>query len=221
LLESNTTLGLANKFLANFVDYVGVQFNSIRHKKSILVGNPIKIYKPNFDHPWFYKGEKVILFVGGSNGAFDIVKMSYEFNLKYPGVKIIVITGNHYYNTFVFNKNAAVFKKIFELSSVLNKFDLVVSRAGASTITELLLSNTPFILVPSPNVSGNHQVYNAKYLEEQGVREVIYDINFEQNIAFIYKVLFDKNKLENMKNNQRIIQIKDSLRRVYDLIEKD
>ena len=141
MLESNTTLGLANKFLANFVDYVGVQFNSIRHKKSILVGNPIKIYEPNFDHPWFYKGEKVILFVGGSNGAFDIVKMSYEFNLKYPGVKIFVITGNHYYNTFVFNKNAAVFKKIFELSSVLNKFDLVISYCLENNIYDLNIIN--------------------------------------------------------------------------------
>ena len=220
LLESNSTLGLANKCLSYFVNYIGIQFDSIRHKKSIVLGNPIKIYEPKFDHLWFYKKEKIILFVGGSNGAFDIVKLAYEFNQKYPDVKIFVITGERYYNTFVFNKNAAFFKKIFELSSVLNKFDLVISRAGASTITELLVSNTPFILVPSPNVSGNHQVYNAKYLEKQGVCDVIYDIDFDENITFINQILHNNTRLETMKNNQRKIQIKDSLKRVVELIEK-
>lgn len=221
LLESNSTLGLANKFLSFFSDFIGVQFDSINHKKCIVVGNPIKLHTQTFDHFWFYKNEEIILFVGGSNGAFDIVKLAHEFNKKYPRQKIFVITGERYYDTFVFNENAVVYKKIFELSGVLNKFKLVVSRAGAATITELLLSNTPFILIPSYNVSGNHQVLNAKYLEQKGVCEVIYNIDFSRNTALIYDLLSAKERLVIMVENQKKLQIKDSIERVLKLIEND
>ena len=220
LLESNTTLGLANRFLSLFADYVGIQFDSIKHRKSIMLGNPIKICEPIFDHPWFYKNEKIILFVGGSNGAFDIVKLAYEFNNKFPHIKIFVITGEKYYETFIFNHNAIVLKKIFELNSVLNKFNLVVSRAGASTITELILSNTPFLLVPSHNVSGNHQVLNAKYLKEKGVCEVLYELNFERDTLMIERLIYDAEKLNNMLKKQEKLKIKDSLIRIKCLIEK-
>ena len=196
LLESNTTLGLANKFLARFVNYIGVQFNSIKHKKSILLGNPIKIYNPSFDHPFFYLGEKIILFVGGSNGAFDIVKAACEFNNIYPDIKIFVITGERYFDTFSFNQNVKVFKKIPELSSILNRFDLVISRAGAATITELLLANVVFILFPSENVSANHQVLNAEYIKKHGACEIIYNIKDTKYIAQIYDLLSNGNKRE-------------------------
>ena len=221
LLESNTTLGLANKFLSFFSDYIGIQFDSIKHRKSILLGNPIKIFQPSFDHFWFYKNYKIILFVGGSNGAFDIVKLAYEFNNKFPNKKIFVITGERYYDTFIFNENAVVYKKIFELSAILNKFALVISRAGAATITELLLSNTPFVLVPSHNVSGNHQVLNARYLEQKGVCEVIYNMEFDTNIIFINSLLSDEDKLLNMIEKQKKLQIDDSIQLVVNLIEKE
>ena len=221
LLESNSDLGLANKILSYFVKYIGVQFDSIRNKKSILLGNPIKIFEPKFDHPAFYKKEKLILFVGGSNGAFDIVKLAFEFNKKYPNIKIFVITGDKYYDTFVFNKNAYVYKKIFELSSVLDRFELVVSRAGGCTITELLLSNTAFVLIPSLNVSGNHQVHNAKHLAKYGVCEVIYELDYDNDLLKIFGLLNNETKILDMKKRQLKLQIKDSIKRVIDLIEKE
>ena len=217
LLESNTSLGLANRFLLPFVDVLGVQFPTINNKKVVQVGNPIIIYHSNFDHPFFYLKEKPILFVGGSNGAIDIVRCAYMFNQKYPDVKILVITGKNYQDDFQFNNNAKLFKLIPKLSGVLNKFSIVVSRAGAATITELLLSNVCFMLYPSKNVSANHQEKNAKYIESFNKTIVINETN-DSSIDLIYNLLKDENKQRQMKENNVNIIIKDSIERIRKLI---
>lgn len=220
LLESNTTIGLANKLLSTFVDYIGVQFDTINSKKKILIGNPIRIYEQSFDHPFFYLNEPVILFVGGSNGAFEIVKIAYEFNNMHPNIKLFVITGEHYYDTFQFNNNVKVFKKIPELNSIFKKFSLIISRAGAATITELLIANVPFILVPSHNVSANHQVLNAKYIQNKKACDVIYDIKDTKYLKLIYELIFDDIKRKEMIVAQKEIVISDALFRISNLIDK-
>lgn len=220
LLESNTSLGLANRFLGLFVDHIVLQFDTLKNKKIVVLGNPITIFKPTFDHLWFYQKEPIVLFVGGSNGAFEIVKMAYEFNQKYPNIKCFVITGNNYYDTFVFNDNVKKYKRISNLSSILNKFHLIISRAGASTITELLLSNSVFILAPSKNVSANHQVLNARYIKKCGACEVIEDIENTSYLDTIYCLIQSENKRLILKlNSEKIIQ-KNSLEKVIQLIEK-
>ena len=218
LLESNTTIGLANKLLANYVSYIGIQFPTIKHKKCILTGNPIKVFEAKFDHPFFYSKEPVILFVGGSNGAFEIVKAANEFNVHYPNIKMFVITGDRYYDTFSFNQNARKFKKIPELSAILNKFCLVISRAGAATITELLLAKVVFILIPSLNVSANHQVLNAKYIKDRGACEVVDSITNIKYLSVIYELIFDKEKRKAILLNQEKLVINDSIKKVKSLI---
>ena len=219
LLESNTSLGLANKVLSFFINKIGVQFNTIKNKKSVVIGNPIVIEEASFDHPLFYKDINIILFVGGSNGALEIVELAYKFNIKYPDAKIFVITGEKYYESFKFNNNAYVYKKIFKLSSILNKFKLVVSRAGAATITELLLSNTDFILVPSYYVSGNHQYKNAKYLYDKGMCGIITDPKEEKNTSYIYDFFINKECNLLVLNNKKDIVIKDSVKLLTKLID--
>ena len=214
LLESNTTLGLSNKFLSMFADNIGVQFDTIKHKKSLLVGNPILIEKSDFDHPWFYKNEVLVLFVGGSNGAKEIVELAYNFNNKFPKIKMFVITGERYFDLYNFNSNVVKFKKIFRLSSILSKFSLIISRAGGATITELLISNSNFILCPSKNVTGNHQYKNAKYLYVQGVCGMISDDSNDSNVNYIYNYL--ENNKENKNTNYKVVS--DSIERIKKLI---
>lgn len=219
LLESNTTLGLANKMMVRYVKYLGVQFDSINHPKKVIIGNPIKIYQQSFDHPFFYLNEPLILFVGGSNGALDIILCALEFNKKYPNIKMMVITGERYFDTYKFNQNVKIFKKIDNLNSILNKFTLVISRAGAATICELLLNEVNFILYPSKNVSGNHQCYNAEFLREMGCCKMIEDYS-SISIDMIYNMIFDKKEREIELENQKKVCIKDSVERIINLIEK-
>ena len=217
LLESNTTLGLANKFLSHYVDYIGVQFDTIKHPKSVVVGNPIIIENEVYDHQYFYYNESLILFVGGSNGAYEIVELAYRFNQKYPNIKIFVITGEKYFDCFEFNKNAVVVKSIFKLSSVLYKFKLVISRAGASTITELLLSKVDFILVPSKNVSNNHQYKNAEFLSKKNICGLLTDTTSFEAILYIHNFFIRDNKSKNLTNE---VVIYDSINRINKLINK-
>ena len=216
LLESNTSLGVSNKFLSFFVNHIGVQFDTINHKKSILVGNPIIIEKSEFDHPFFYYNEPVILFVGGSNGALEIVELAHKFNQTYPNIKLFVITGEKYYDSFEFNKNVVIYKSIFKLSSILNKFSLIISRAGAATITELLLSESKFILYPSKNVTGNHQMKNAMYLYNMNICGFINDENIDLKVKYIYEFHINNSK----GNMDSKVLITDSVERIKKLIGK-
>jgi UDP-N-acetylglucosamine--N-acetylmuramyl-(pentapeptide) pyrophosphoryl-undecaprenol N-acetylglucosamine transferase len=200
LLESNMILGLANKILSIFVDNIFTQFPTIKNKKAISIGNPHMIKKNTFDHPFFYLNKKLVLFIGGSNGALEIVKIAKDFNDYYPNINIFVITGERYFETYEFNENARVFKRIDDISSIFHKFDLIISRAGGSTITEILATNSCSILFPSKNVSANHQYKNAKYLKDLGVVEMVE--NYTKDTAnFVYDILSNKEMLITLKSN--------------------
>lgn len=217
LLESNTTLGLANLFLGKYANYVGVQFDSVKHSKKILIGNPILIPKQTFDHPFLYLNKPKILFVGGSNGALEIVECALRFNQKYPNIKLFVITGKNNYDINGFNNNVRIFQRIENLSAIMHYFTLVVSRAGAATITELLMEKVVFVLYPSKNVSDNHQVLNAQFLKDKGVCEMIMESN-EDSLSLIYDLLFNKNKRQSITSNQNAVLIFDVFERLRQLI---
>ena len=154
--------------------------------------------------------KKKILFVGGSNGALEIVKIAYKFNQMFPNVIIFVITGFRYYETYQFNQNARVYKKIDNISSIFNRFDLIVSRAGASTIAEILATNSVAVLFPSKNVSANHQVKNAQYLKNLAAVEMILNLD-DESVQTIYSLLNDEEKRKLIKSNSNAIFLKDSL----------
>ena len=131
LLEPNVSMGLANKFLSFFVDKICVQFPTIKSKKSIVTGSFVSILKSPFDHIFFYQNKPIVLFVGGSNGALEIVKICHRFSMKYTDVNIILITGNNYYDTYTFPPNVYKVKSVENLNGIFKNFDLIVSRAGA------------------------------------------------------------------------------------------
>ena len=217
LLEPNTTLGLANQFLSYFVDKICVQFPTIKGNKISVTGSPISILKSDFDHPFFYQNKPLILFVGGSNGALEIVKICNRFQAKYKDVNIILITGDRYYETYDFGPNLYKVKKINNLNGIFQKFDVIVSRAGASTITEILLTNTASVLIPSPNVSKNHQFFNADYMKKLDLALVL-DENGTNIEDEIYHFLNDKNRISIIKNNINKHVIKDSVERIKKIV---
>ena len=217
LIEPNIVIGLANKFLLRYVNYICVAFPTFKGKKFRLTGNPIEIEVSKFDHPSFYVKKEMILFLGGSNGALEIVKLAYDFNQKNPSIPIFVITGERYYDTYVFNENAYVFKKISSISSIFEKFKIIVSRSGASTITEIIKTNSCAIFLPSKNVSANHQYKNAKYLVDRGCAIMIddYTETSYQEVTTVYQndVLITK-----IKNTISELNFKNSVEEVIKLM---
>ena len=104
----------------------------------------------------------------------------------------------------------------------MNSSDIIVSRSGAMTITEISTIGKPAIFIPFPFATENHQEYNARVLENAGAARVILDkdLNAEILTETLHDMLSDKNKLIQMGQNAKKIAIPDTLDRIYGEIKK-
>ena len=108
-----------------------------------------------------------------------------------------------------------------DLICLLKDSDLIVSRAGASTIAEITAIGLPAILVPSPYVTNNHQYKNAKELEDKGACIIVSEEDFSKDkiILEIDKLFDNKDLYEEMVNNSKSLGISDSASRIYNEIK--
>lgn len=194
LLEQNVCLGLTNKIYAKNAKYVFLSFEKTKSevKNGVITGNPVLTKKVDIS-------EDYILSIGGSLGANRI----NEIVSKIDGIKFI--TGKKDYINYIDNKNAIEYSN--DLYSLMAKSKIIISRAGGCTIYEALLLNKPLILIPSPNVSNDHQLKNARYLEKNGCCKIILEENL--NVDELKRVInsLTKEEIEQMKANQRKLVI--------------
>lgn len=177
IYEQNSILGLANKMVINKVDQVllSYEINGIKNKNIKIIGNPRYSYVlENYKR----KEEKTILIVSGSLGSktindFFINNIQYIIRKDYI-IKIVV--GKKYYNLNKDKINSIneeykgkiiIYEFINDLVEELAKASVVISRSGASTISEIQALSVPTIFIPSPYVAKNHQYLNALYLKEK------------------------------------------------------
>ncbi|MBM7644267.1 UDP-N-acetylglucosamine--N-acetylmuramyl-(pentapeptide) pyrophosphoryl-undecaprenol N-acetylglucosamine transferase [Scopulibacillus daqui] len=217
--EQNSIPGLTNKFLSRYVDRVAVSFKAAEaffpKHKVILTGNPRASEVLNGDavkgkkEAGLSSDKKTVLIFGGSRGARPIndavVGMLQAFaNRKY---QVLYITGNvHYENVMEKVKQAGspsnVFIKPFihNMPDLLAGTDLVVSRAGATTIAELTALGVPSILIPSPYVTNNHQEKNAEALAKNGASIIIKenDLNGQKLLKEIDSILENEQNWKKM-----------------------
>jgi UDP-N-acetylglucosamine--N-acetylmuramyl-(pentapeptide) pyrophosphoryl-undecaprenol N-acetylglucosamine transferase len=119
-------------------------------------------------------------------------------------------------------QNVIIQPFIHNMPEVLAGIDLVVSRAGATTLAELTSLGVPSILIPSPYVTNNHQEKNARSLVVQGAAELLIekDLNKQSLIQSIDRVLLDKEKLAGMKKKAKKMGVPDSATRLYKLMKE-
>ncbi len=185
--EQNSVPGLTNKFLSRYVDKVAVCFEEVKElfpkDKVILTGNPRASEVMGERKPGVLKslglkeGIPTVLITGGSRGARpinDAVIKSLSGLSKRP-YQVIYVTGQvHYDNVMEEAKlvgtlsNIAIVPFIHEMQKVLSSVDVVVGRAGATSLAEITALGIPSILIPSPYVTNNHQEKNAETLVEHG-----------------------------------------------------
>lgn len=247
LHESNAFPGKAVKMLARKTNVIFVSFeetiNRIKNaNKIIYTGTPIKIRKQQYTIN--QKNEiiqkiglnttlPIVLVFGGSQGAqrinnaiIDIIKK--ENNQKY---QIMWATGPKQYdnikeelenNNLNINniKNAKILPYIYNMEEIMNVVDVIVSRSGAMTITEIANLGKPSILVPLPNVSHDHQLYNAKVLEKVNAAKIILDNELNGNILneTIEKIIINKDDCKKMGENASKIATKDVENKIYQQI---
>ena len=180
--EQNKIPGKTNKLLSKYADITFISFRESKDyfkNKVVYSGNPcgqkaITIEAHDKTKIGFSKNKKLILIVMGSLGSEVINEKLKDFLSNYndDNSEILFVTGKASYDDF---KDVKVSSKVKvvpfynELSGLMKVADLIISRAGASTISEILSLNLPSILIPSPYVANNHQYYNAKDLSDKGL----------------------------------------------------
>lgn len=234
--EQNSIPGLSNKFLSRFVDAICVSFpGSMKYfpkKKTIYTGNPrseeiLNIRKVSKTKFGFSASKKLVLVVMGSLGSTTMTKKLKEV-ISYFGDKnyqVLVITGKAYYDNYrdiTIPDNVILLPFTEELIQIMKDADCMVSRAGASTISEITGIGIPSILVPSPYVTHNHQYMNAKELEDAGACQILEEKDFEPEVLCkkINMILSDKKLYLSMKKASSSFGVKDSLTKIYEEILK-
>lgn len=228
LHEQNSIVGKTNRFLSKDIDLVAVSFLSTvnkfpKAKKVIYSGNPcgenalttkeIKKSDIGLDNK-----KKLVIVVAGSLGSSSVNEKLKEFLRlsKKENYQVLYITGKSHYEEFTkssrFGSNIKVLPYLDNLAGLMQNCDLIVTRAGASTMSEILALNLPAIFIPSPYVAGNHQYYNALEIVKNNAGLMIEEekLTGEELYHMVVNLLSDKKKYEIMKMNLRNLGKTDS-----------
>lgn len=237
LQEQNSYAGVTNKLLAKKANKICVAYPDLERffpaDKIVLTGNPVRKDILSKDITPAKARERfgldphlpTVLVVGGSLGALTLnesmeqgIRRLYE-----EGIQVIWQTGKNFGDrgtTAVKNlKGIVVTKFISDMASAYAAADLVVSRAGAGSISELELLGKPCILVPSPNVAEDHQTKNARALSDKGAAILVKDADArELLINEIISTLHNCNRLQEMSAEISKLALPDSDEKIVDEI---
>ena len=235
--EQNSYAGITNKLLGKKVQSICVAYDGMERffpkHKIIITGNPVRQNLLNITaskeealaHFNIPSGKKVVLITGGSLGARSInnaILKNLDL-LKESGVHFIWQTGSFYYEEMVAKTsdnmpyNLQIHKFLNNMEMAYMAADAVISRAGAGTISELCLVGKPAILVPSPNVSEDHQTRNAMALAGKNAAMLIKDNNIENElIGETISLIADPERMARLADNIKKLALPDATSRIVD-----
>ena len=234
LQEQNGFAGVTNKILRNKAAKICVAYEGMERffpaDKIILTGNPVRQNLLNGKRREA-KGERNLLIIGGSLGARtsnEAIKAALPQLSQTAGLHVVWQTGKGYYEKCKAAWEAAGSPKNIEcldfLSDMPDRYaqaDLVISRAGASSISELCLLGKPSILVPSPNVAEDHQTHNAMALVNKNAAVLVKDIEAaEKLIPTALELIQDNKRLEQLHTNVLKLAQTDSAKRIAEEVMK-
>jgi UDP-N-acetylglucosamine--N-acetylmuramyl-(pentapeptide) pyrophosphoryl-undecaprenol N-acetylglucosamine transferase len=226
LMESNSYPGVTTRLLERYADEVNISFEDSkkylrRPNKIKLTGNPVRSElgsstkeesKKSFG---LDENKFTVLILGGSLGALSINEAiaSCLEELKKISVQIIWQTGKNYYHSYknINLDSVKILDFIEDMNKAYSACDLLVARAGATTIAELTVIGIPSILIPSPHVAENHQYYNAKSLTDNNAAMLILDSDVKLLLKDkILEAVSDKNLLKSLSENAKRISKPDA-----------
>jgi len=223
--EQNALPGMANRFLSRFVDLVAVTFEYsvkyfVNQNKVRVTGLPLRPDVFCINKKKSYLDFKlnpnipVLLVFGGSRGARSINMAMLEVIQRWQHnkeIQLIHVTGKSEYDAYkkeLVNRgikldcieNIKIVPYLYNMPEVLAVADLVVCRAGATTIAEITAMGLPSILIPYPYAAGNHQELNARILEKKGAAVVIRDAELSGKLLMeqIEKLFLSKKVMKDM-----------------------
>ncbi len=217
LIEPNLILGRGNRFFLNFSEKIFCYSNKLSNFPEKFRGK-IELIKPLVSKAYYEINKKddlnkqfCFMISGGSQGAkiFDTVLKEVMVDLsKKFSIKVIQQT---------YTENIDFLKKFYDSQNIeneifsyeknfinlINKSDLCITRAGATSLAELSILNKPFIAIPLPTAKDNHQMKNATFYKNLGCCWILDQKNFNQDILFnmLYKILNDNSDFLHKKSN--------------------
>ncbi len=249
--EQNAVVGMTVKMLARYVDKVMISFESSRElfensEKLVLTGNPIKTEMMTITSSrsrkllGYDESTPMILSYGGSLGAMmvneNVLAVIESFSEKNDVYHVhatgrgewqeikqkLLLRGYSDFGDFVTKGKITVREYIYDMPTLLSAADIVICRAGAMTISELAALGKAAVIIPSPNVTNNHQYKNAAVLEKAGGAILIEEKNLtpkslEKELEVLIK---DRQKLESLKTNIRQFAVLDSLDRIHGVVRE-
>ncbi|MGL9748235.1 undecaprenyldiphospho-muramoylpentapeptide beta-N-acetylglucosaminyltransferase [Enterococcus sp. DIV0170] len=239
--EQNSVPGITNKFLSRFADKVGICFPDAAQyfpeNKTVLVGNPraqevvtsgksdvLEQYKLLPDTP-------TVLIFGGSQGALKINQAVIQALPKFSqkDYQVLYASGDRYYNEISekidvekISRNLSLQPYIKNMTDVMANVDLLIGRAGATSIAEFTALGLPAILIPSPYVTNDHQTKNAQSLVNAGAVKMIADANLtgENLVEAVDEIMSNNEKREIMAKASRQEGIPDAAERMWSLVNE-
>lgn len=239
--EQNSYPGITNKLLKDKAEKICVAYPGMERffpqEKIILTGNPVRQdilqiagkKEEALEYFGLKKDKKVLLILGGSLGARTINQslMNGLERLASENIEVVWQTGKFYIdevkaaleNTPAANVHAMDFISRMDLAYAVA--DVIISRAGAGTISELCLVGKACILVPSPNVAEDHQMKNAMALVEQDAALLIRDNDAMKWLIIVaLRLMNDQEKQEFVSENIKKLALKDSAKIIADEVLK-
>ena len=237
--EQNSYPGITNKILSKKVRKICVAYEGLEKwfpkEKIVLTGNPVReeIVKlegkreRGIEHFGWNTSASTLLIIGGSLGARTINE-AIELNLpllKENNIQVIWQTGKGFFerakqsaSTF---SNVKVFDFIVRMDLAYAVADVVVSRAGAISVSELCLVKKPCILIPSPNVAEDHQTKNAMALVNHHAAILVKDVDAKEKLGETMKMLFTNQEEQNkLRNNIASLGFNNSTQAIVAVIKE-
>lgn len=233
LHESNALPGKVTRFFAPWCTLVAIGFDiaakSIPKAKTAVVGTPVRSqFRSALSEPLdlpIPEAVPLIVVVGGSQGAVAMNQLVRQAAPAWfeKGAWVVHLTGENDPDAKSLQHPQYLALPFYQnMAALFMRSNLAISRSGAGTVTELLVTGTPSILIPFPFAAEDHQAYNAKVLVNAGAAEMYRqsELSVEQLQKVVLELLENRDRLQTMANHAKSIAIIDSAERTAQLVRE-
>ncbi|MEZ7504689.1 undecaprenyldiphospho-muramoylpentapeptide beta-N-acetylglucosaminyltransferase [Flavobacterium sp. Arc2] len=235
--EQNSFPGITNKLLSKKADVICVAYENLERfflkEKMVLTGNPVRQDLIDIDSKrpaavaYFNLdvNKKTLLVLGGSLGARrvnQLIEKELE-NIQNQGVQLIWQCGKLYFDDYkkYDSKSVHVVDFIERMDFVYAAADVIISRAGASSVSELSIVGKPVIFIPSPNVAEDHQTKNAKAIVDKKGAILLKESELDSEFSLVFEALLqDQAKQSQLSKNIKDLAMPEATKEIADEIVK-
>jgi UDP-N-acetylglucosamine--N-acetylmuramyl-(pentapeptide) pyrophosphoryl-undecaprenol N-acetylglucosamine transferase len=235
--EQNSYPGITNKLLSKKANKICVAYENLERffpkEKMILTGNPVRqdlidIESKRAEAIQFFNldaNKKTLLVLGGSLGARRVNQLIEKEldNFLSQDVQVIWQCGKLYFEDYKkYNSdNVQVLAFIDRMDLVYSAADIVISRAGASSVSELCIVGKPVVFIPSPNVAEDHQTKNAKSIVDKKGAIMLKESELDSQFSLVFEALLkDQGKQDLLSKNIKHLALPNATKQIVDEIVK-